>query len=151
MLGRILFFLFLGVGVLEVGAFIVVGGLIGVPLTLLLIVLTAVIGSILLKKQGLETFIAGKQALDRGEVPLKHILDGLALVAAGALLLTPGFITDALGFLLFVPKVRAEIGQRIAKLFVDVEQSDKAQSRQRQNPDVIDIEATVLDDQKPRN
>jgi len=154
MIGRILFILFFVVGLLEVGAFILVGKAIGLGATLLLVLLTAIIGSVLLKKQGLATYISAKQAIDRGEVPVNHIVDGIALFVAGALLLTPGFITDAIGFALFVPSLRQRLGRKVAGLFgsVHTKSSQTNYSHQRAyeaDGTVIDSEAIIIEEHNP--
>jgi UPF0716 protein FxsA len=73
---------------------------------LALVVLTAAIGSWQLRAQGLATLARGRQQLDRGQLPTRELFDGFCLVIAGALLLTPGFMTDAVGLALFVPGFR---------------------------------------------
>ena len=96
-------FLLLVVPVLEIGVFIAVGGAIGLWPTLGLVVLTAVIGSVLLRRQGLSTLEAIQRETRAGRVPGRELVSGLMIAIAGVLLLTPGFVTDTLGFLLFVP------------------------------------------------
>lgn len=98
--------IFVIVPLLEVYAFINVGGEIGVLKTLLLCVLTAMIGGFLVRQQGLETLFKAQQALQGGKLPLDALFDGFCLVVSGALLLTPGFVTDGVGFLLLVPAFR---------------------------------------------
>lgn len=104
--------LFVIIPLAEIYAFINVGGEIGVPQTLLLCVLTAALGGFIVRKQGLETLINAQKNLSSGEFPLNAIFDGLCIVVAGALLLTPGFVTDILGFSLLFPPFR-----KIIKLF----------------------------------
>lgn len=90
----------------EIGVFIEVGGLLGVWPTLALVVVTAAVGVALLRRQGLSTFTRAREALRRHQAPVDEVFDGLCLLVAGALLLTPGFVTDALGFLLLIPAAR---------------------------------------------
>ncbi len=99
-------FLLLAIPVAEIAAFIVVGQWIGVLPTLACIVLTAIIGSFLLRRQGLATLSAIRQEVDAGRMPGRQLVHGLMIALAGVLLMTPGFVTDTLGFLLFVPAVR---------------------------------------------
>ncbi|MCV6574313.1 MAG: FxsA family protein [Cohaesibacter sp.] len=99
-------FILLIVPILEIGVFILVGGQIGVAYTLLGIVLTAIIGSFLLRKQGLALLTQVQSEFHQGNVPGKALAHGVMLLVAGLLLLTPGFVTDSLGFLLFVPPIR---------------------------------------------
>lgn len=100
---------FIGVPLLEIAVFIQVGGLIGLWPTLGLVILTAVIGTWQLRAQGLATLASGRAQMDAGQLPTRELFDGLCLLFAGALLLTPGFVTDAVGMLLFVPAVRDAI------------------------------------------
>ena len=100
----------------EIGVFIEVGGLIGLWPTIVVIFITAAIGTGLLRAQGLAVMYRAQEALSRGEMPLAQVFDGLCLLFAGALLLTPGFVTDVVGFLLFVPPLRALLGRGIAEL-----------------------------------
>ena len=99
-------FLLLIVPVLEIAVFIFVGGQIGVINTLLGIVLTAFIGTVLLRQQGFALIGQAQAQMERGNIPGKELAHGVMLLAAGLLLLTPGFVTDSIGFLLLVPPVR---------------------------------------------
>jgi len=90
-----------------------VGGYIGAWWTIALVMITAVIGVGLLRIQGLATLTRGLGRLDQGELPAEELVEGLLLAVAGALLLTPGFVTDAFGFLLLTPAGRLLIAQRV--------------------------------------
>ena len=81
--------------------------------TLTLVVLTAVIGVQILKQQGLSTLLRANQRLQEGQLPAQEIVEGFMLAAAGAMLLTPGFITDTLGFLFLTGPVRRPLASRI--------------------------------------
>jgi UPF0716 protein FxsA len=105
-LALILLILFIGVPILEIAVFIRAGELIGLWPTIGVVVLTAIAGSALLRYQGFATLARARETLARDELPVREMFDGLCLLAAGILLLTPGFVTDALGFLLFLPPVR---------------------------------------------
>jgi UPF0716 protein FxsA len=98
--------LLLAVPLIEIWLLIRVGGIVGAGWTVFLVVFTAFIGIILVRIQGLSTLMRMQQTLARGELPALAMLEGIALLFAGALLLTPGFFTDALGFLLLVPAFR---------------------------------------------
>ena len=102
----VIFLALIGVPVIEIAVFIEIGGRIGVWSTVGLIVLTAVIGTALLRHQGLSTLARARTSLDQGKLPVRELLDGVCLLIAGALLLTPGFVTDAVGALLLVPPLR---------------------------------------------
>lgn len=107
-LGLLLFIL---VPAIEIAVLIQVGGAIGASWTLVLILATAMVGYRLLRIQGFETFWRGQQKLARGELPAAELIEGLILAFCGALLLTPGFITDAIGFAGLVPALRRKIGR----------------------------------------
>ncbi|MCO6187999.1 FxsA family protein [Rhizobium sp. L1K21] len=92
--------------VLEISVFILVGQYIGLLPTLGLILLTALLGSILLRVQGLSILQRLAAENEAGRMPGRELVHGGMIVIAGILLLTPGFVTDTLGFLLFVPAVR---------------------------------------------
>lgn len=99
-------FMLLLIPILEIGVFIAVGGQIGVFFTLGMILLTAVIGSILLRWQGFQVLNKLQAESAAGRVPGKELVHGAMILVAGILLLTPGFVTDTIGFLLFVPGIR---------------------------------------------
>lgn len=102
-------FLLLIVPIVEIGAFIIIGGQIGVIPTLLMILVTAIVGTFLLRQQGLQLVNKIQTEMNAGKVPGKALSDGAMILVAGILLLTPGFVTDSIGFLLFVPGVRTVI------------------------------------------
>ncbi|MCY3980578.1 MAG: FxsA family protein [Alphaproteobacteria bacterium] len=96
----------IGVPLIEIAVFIEVGGWIGLWPTLAVIVLTAMTGTWLIRAQGLGVLRRAKQSISEGAAPLRQLFDGVCLIVAGALLLTPGFFTDAAGFLLLLPPFR---------------------------------------------
>ena len=103
---RLLLILFLSVPLIEIYLLIQVGGILGALPTVGLIILTAILGAGLLRLQGLSTMQRVRQTMARGEVPAIEMLEGLVLLFCGALLLTPGFFTDIIGFLGLVPVLR---------------------------------------------
>ena len=110
--------IFLGLPIAEIAVFIKAGQIIGLGWTLAIVVLTALMGTALLRRQGLKVLSQTQQKLDRGELPVGELFDGFCLLVAGALLLTPGFITDIIGFALFIPPVRMLIGTFVLSRFV---------------------------------
>ncbi len=110
-MGRLIFFILIITPIVEIAVFVEVGGLIGLWPTLATVVLTAFIGTALLRQQGLATLSRAQQEMAAQRVPVRELFHGICLLLAGALLLTPGFVTDAVGFALFVPPVRETIGQ----------------------------------------
>lgn len=111
-------FLFIVMPVAEMAVLIKVGGIIGVLNTIGLVLLTAVIGAWLLRQQGLATLLKANQRLNSGELPAKEVAEGLILAVGGALLLTPGFITDTIGFLCLLPGSRHWLASQALKRMV---------------------------------
>lgn len=107
--------LFLIVPIVEVAILIQVGGLIGFWPTVGLVVLTAVIGAQLLKSQGRALLMAAQGKLDQGQLPLSELAQGLLIAVGGALLLTPGFATDAFGFACLLPGTRLAMGAALKR------------------------------------
>jgi UPF0716 protein FxsA len=106
---RFLPFIMLIVPLMEIAVFILVGQQIGVVPTILLVIATAILGATLLRHQGLALAMKVKGELEAGRAPARDLAHGAMMIAAGVLLLTPGFVTDTLGFLLFVPFIRDRI------------------------------------------
>ena len=104
---RILFLLFIVMPVLEMWLLITVGSQIGAMATIALVLLTAVVGAGLLREQGFATLWRGQRKLQEGQLPAQEIVEGIVLAVSGALLLTPGFFTDAIGFAGLIPPIRA--------------------------------------------
>lgn len=109
----ILVLLFILVPIVEIGLFIQVGGFLGVWTTILLVITTALIGASLVRSQGIATLLSVQSRLQEGELPAQQILEGVMLAVAGVLLLTPGFMTDALGMLVLLPKPRSIIAKQL--------------------------------------
>lgn len=152
----------IGVPLIEIGLFIEIGGIIGLWPTLALVLLTAALGSWQLRAQGLATLARARQQLDRGELPTRELFDGFCLVIAGALLLTPGFMTDVIGLALFVPGFRDALRRFVAnrmetaaetRVWVDGEEVSPGGGRPRPGPggrviegDYRDVSDTADDD-----
>ncbi len=100
---------FLAVPVIEIGLFIQVGGLIGLWPTLGIVILTAILGSWLVRSQGARELMNLRQSFNDLRDPTEPLANGAMILLAGALLLTPGFFTDACGFLLLIPGIRAAV------------------------------------------
>ncbi|MEQ9518947.1 MAG: FxsA family protein [Parvibaculum sp.] len=110
-----IFLAFVLIPLAEIGLFIQVGGLIGLWPTLFIVIGTAFAGTALLRAQGLAAFSRAQTQMVDGKLPVEEVVHGFCLVIAGALLLTPGFLTDAVGLLLFVPQVRLFLGRKALK------------------------------------
>jgi UPF0716 protein FxsA len=114
----LLFLLFILVPFIEIWGILTVGSWIGAMPTLLVIVLTALAGSFLLKREGIQTLTRAKSKLNAGQMPMHEMLEGILLAVAGALLLTPGFFTDFVGLFLLLPLGRDLIIRELSKRMV---------------------------------
>lgn len=103
---------------------VVVADYLGWQATVLLVVLTGLVGMLLVRAEGRHTLKRIQEKASRGEPPTDELLDGALLIAAGAFLLTPGVVTDAIGFLLAIPPTRYPI-RAVLKRFVVVPTLDK--------------------------
>ena len=101
--------LFVVVPIIELFVIIQVGGALGVLPTVGLLVLGSILGSVLMRSQGRAAWRSFQEATAAGKVPAREVLDGALVVFGGALLLTPGFVTDVLGLLLLLPPTRAVV------------------------------------------
>jgi len=111
----ILFLLLVGIPIAEIAVLLTVGSVIGVLPTIAIIILTAAIGTVLLKRQGVSALRRLQDDVRQDRIPAEAIGHAVTVAIAGVLLLTPGFITDAVGFALFVPAVRRALWRRIAR------------------------------------
>lgn len=102
-----LFIAFLAVPLIEIALFIQIGGAIGLGWTLLTVVVTALLGTVLVRNQGALALGQVRSSFDQMQDPTEPLAHGAMILFSGALLLTPGFFTDAVGFLLLVPAIRA--------------------------------------------
>ena len=107
----LLFLAFLLIPIVEIYLFIQVGGVIGAPATIGIVILTAIAGAWLFRAQGLSTLARARDSLRQGRAPALELLEGVLLLLAGAFLLTPGFFTDAIGFAFLIPPLRQGIVQ----------------------------------------
>jgi UPF0716 protein FxsA len=133
-------FLFLIVPLTEIMVFILVGSQIGVLATIALVILTAVAGSILLRWQGFAALRRIQQELAAQHVPGKELVQGVMVLLAGFLLLTPGFVTDTLGLLLFIPQVRDRVWKFLSSRVKVETFGSGPQPRGRPQDGVIDLE-----------
>lgn len=112
---RILFLLFIIIPVLEMWLLITIGQVIGALPTIGLVLLTALIGVNLLRAQGLSTLVRAQERLAGGSIPAQEMVEGMALAVGGALLLTPGFVTDAFGFACLIPPSRKWMADKLVQ------------------------------------
>ncbi|MEM9582764.1 MAG: FxsA family protein [Pseudomonadota bacterium] len=142
-----LFLLFVTIPIVEIALFIEVGGWLGLWPTLGIVILTALLGTMLVRAQGLQAMANIKSNLGELRDPTESLAHGAMILASGLLLLTPGFFTDAVGFALLVPPVRLA-------LFNYIRSKVKVQSFVNTGPqhhpardDVIDGEFTELEEE----
>lgn len=109
-----LFLLFIVMPIAEIAVLIKVGGAIGGWTTIGIVILTAIVGTFMLRQQGMATLNKAQQRMQSGEMPAQQLLEGLLLVIGGVLLLTPGFITDFFGFCTLFPVSRAFLAKKLA-------------------------------------
>ena len=148
-----LFFVFVAVPLIEIALFIQVGGLIGLWATLGIVVLTAIIGTSLVRSQGAEAMASLRRSFNDLNDPTEPLAHGAMILFSGALLLTPGFFTDALGFALLVPGFRRLVLRELKKrVKVESVVAGQAQWREtRAGPDVIIEGDYEVQDETPRN
>ena len=153
----ILLMLFIGVPLIEIALFISVGGWIGLWPTLAIVLLTAVVGSIMVRQQGFHVLRQVSGSFNAMSDPTEPLAHGAMVLFSGALLLTPGFFTDAVGFALLIPAVRAA-AFRFLKARIKVTgvqfsahgsatgfQTNTSEQQKPANEDVIDVDYTDLD------
>ncbi len=101
--------LFIGLPIVELALLFELHGLVGFLPTVLLVLLTGIAGAALVRRQGVAIVLKIQREMSIGNVPAPQMIDGVMILLAGALLVTPGLITDVAGFLLLIPFVREKI------------------------------------------
>ena len=114
----IILLLFIFVPIIEIALFIQVGDAVGLWPTISLVLITAFVGASLVRSQGLQTLKSVQERLSQGEMPAQQIFEGVMLAVSGILLLTPGFMTDAMGMLVLLPVPRAIIAKYLMSKMV---------------------------------
>jgi UPF0716 protein FxsA len=151
-----IFLAFLAVPLIEIGLFIKVGGMIGLGPTLAIVVITAVLGTTLVRREGARALDDVRRSFNELSDPSRPLAHGAMILVAGVLLLTPGFFTDAMGLLLLIPGVRNWVMMRVASRVTVARfemggspfPSGGADPRRPRDPDVIDAEE--IDNMTPR-
>lgn len=106
-----LFLVFTSVSLLEIYVLVKVGGILGAWPTVLLVIITALVGSALVRSQGFQLVRQLQARMAAGEMPGQQLVEGILLIISGVLLVTPGFVTDFCGLLLLQPRIRASIAR----------------------------------------
>jgi UPF0716 protein FxsA len=147
----LLILLFIVVPIAEIYVIIQVGQAIGALWTIALLIADSILGSMLMRSQGRQAWRRFNEAIAAGRPPAREVLDGALVIFGGALLLTPGFITDILGLVLLVPPTRALIRRILARRLAHrmVVSVTGPRVRRRQDSDVegtaVDVEGTAVD------
>lgn len=139
--GRILFLVFMIVPLIEIAFFVVIGNAIGLWPTLAGVLITAVIGSLVLRYQGMAVFNDIRNQMNRGQMPARALGDAALIGAGGLMLLLPGYFSDLIGILLLLPPVRSAI-YALLKTRIQVVPAGTGFSRQppREQPGTIDLD-----------
>lgn len=154
----LLVLLFVAVPLLELALLIWVGGEIGLVATIALVVATGVLGASLARWQGLATLARFQRRLGAGELPHEDLIEGVLILIAGAVLLTPGLVTDVAGFLLLVPTarraLRSELVRRLERRLViaspqGVRRPPSGRTDSARSGEVIDAEFVVEEETEP--
>ena len=142
-MGRLIFVVFTIVPLIEIACFIVIGNAIGLWPTLAGVLVTALVGSILIRAQGIAVIREIRETIGRGQLPTRALADAMMVGVAGALLLAPGYFTDLIGILLLVPPVRSLIYRFAASRITMV----SPRPAYRSGPGMVDLDE---DNWRPR-
>jgi UPF0716 protein FxsA len=141
----LLVLLFVVVPLAELYVIVAASHAFGLGTTLGVLLLVSLVGAAVVKRQGMDALARVRESLDRRELPSRHLADGALILLAGALLLVPGFITDAIGVLLLLPPVRAVV----RRLVLARSGAGPRRVRVRSTGTVIDTGTSSPDDQTP--
>jgi len=146
------FIIFILIPISELMVFVSVSDKIGLGTALLMSLFTAILGGAIVKYQGIMTLGSANDSMRRGVLPSKELFDGLCIVAAGATLITPGFLTDAIGFALLIPAFRNIVRNKLVEsgkfktASFGAEYADFQDPRQQADPTIIEAEYETVDD-----
>ena len=113
-----IFLLFIFIPIIEIAIFITVGSNFGILNTIAIILLTALIGIYFVRRQGISLLFNAQRNMSQGIMPAEEIKGGIFLLISGLLLITPGFFTDCVGFLMFLKPVQNFISQKARNYFL---------------------------------
>ena len=149
-----LFAIFVGIPLIEIALFILIGGAIGLWATLGTVILTAAAGTLLVRAQGLTVLQQLRNSLSELRDPSEALAHGAMILVAGLLLLTPGFFTDGIGFAMLIPAVRANVFRYLSgRIRTELRDSiTNAEHHQREpDGDVIDAEFRDIPPSEPKS
>jgi UPF0716 protein FxsA len=139
-MGRLLFAVFMIVPLIEIALFVIIGNAIGLWPTLLGVLVTAIVGSLVLKWQGQALFSEIRTTMARGALPARALAEAMMVGIAGVLLLTPGYFTDLLGILLLTPPIRSAIYLFLKSRIAVVAPTPAGYDPRRADPGTIDLD-----------
>jgi UPF0716 protein FxsA len=145
------FLIFIIIPLAEIIVFMNVSDVIGLGTALIMALMTAILGGAIVRYQGIHTLMAAQVNMRRGILPSRELFDGLCLVAAGAMLITPGFITDTIGFTLLIPPLRELLRQKLlrsGRFEMSGFQNNEPNGAPHhyQDPNIIEAEYETLDE-----
>ena len=140
-----LFIALITVPILEIYLLFQVGGMIGVGWTILIVIGTAVLGASLLRQQGLSTWTRLNQSMAQGQLPPTIMVEGILLLLSGAFLLTPGFFTDAVGFLFLMPFVRKALASSLLKKGIFMATGNFSSQTKESRTNAYSVENNVIE------
>ncbi|MCF2871489.1 FxsA family protein [Octadecabacter sp. G9-8] len=149
----LLLLLFIGIPLLEITLFIQVGGAIGLGWTLAIVIITAILGASMVRAQGAQAMLNLRGSFSQLQDPTEHLAHGAMILFSGALLLTPGFFTDFVGFALLIPAVRkivyTRVRERVNVQSFQMGPDGRPEQRTRHPDGVIDGEFQEVDPDNP--
>ena len=148
------FLFFIVIPLIEVMLFITIGKYIGLWNTIIIIIITGIIGAILVKSQGITILNKALEEIKSNKMPIFSIFEGIAILIAGAFLLTPGFLTDTLGCILLIPKTRnliiSYIATHLKKRTVYKEKSTYYPGKEDKKNKIFEGDYEEIDDNKKK-
>ena len=112
-----IFFAFILIPIIEISIFISIGSKIGIMNTIIIILITAIVGIYFVRRQGINLLFNAQRNLSRGIMPAEEIKGGIFLLISGLLLITPGFFTDCIGFAMFLKPVQNFVARQAKNYF----------------------------------
>ena len=140
--------LFIAVPLIELYVILKVGDAIGVVWTILILAADSVLGSLLLRSQGRAVWGRFNEALSAGRMPHREVIDGVLVIFGGALLITPGFVTDIVGLVLLIPPTRSVV-RRLAMRRIGRRMAAGVEGPPRRRPRDFDVEGTASEYEPP--
>ncbi|WP_421866182.1 FxsA family protein [Motiliproteus sp.] len=145
-----LFLIFVVVPLIEIVLLINVGQAIGAWYTIGLVLLSAFIGVNMLRLQGLSTLLRARSRMESGEIPAQEMIEGIILAVGGALLVTPGFVTDFIGFCCLIPVTRRGFVKRVKKHFTVIASQQMHGGSTHQSQTFYSAGSSAQEDFQPR-